>query len=277
MMKPLDIGVCSWSLKQPDLVSACKVAKEQLGLSLMQVGFFDTSVLDEANDDKILSALGDNGIEASATCIGYATEDYSSIAQIAKTGGYLPDEYWDERFKLTLRVRDISAKLGAKMLMTHIGFVPHDSSAPAYATMVERLKKVTDALGEKGITLVMETGQEPPDALIGFIAAVGRENIRVNFDPANMILYGVGKPVEAVDVLKDYISHVHAKDATWSKAPGKEWGQEVVLGTGDADVPRIVQKLKSYGYAGPLVIEREAGDERISDVRTGIDLLRSLV
>jgi L-ribulose-5-phosphate 3-epimerase len=276
-MKPFDIGVCSWSLRQPDLATTCKVAKEELGLNLIQVGFFDTSVLDESRDDAVVKTIENSGMEVSATCIGYAGEDYSSIAQIAKTGGYLPDASWDERFKLTLRVRDITAKLGTSMLATHIGFVPHDKKSPAHATMVDRLKKVTDALGEKGITLVMETGQEPPDALVDFIKAVGRSNIRVNFDPANMILYGVGKPTEAVDVLKDYIAHVHAKDATWSSAPGKEWGQEVVLGTGQANIPQIVGKLKAYGFTGPLVIEREAGDTRIADVKAAIKLLRSVV
>lgn len=276
-MKPFDIGVCSWSLKQPDLATTCKVAKEELGLKLIQIGFFDTSILDESKDDDILETVERAGMEVSATCIGYAGEDYSSIAQIAKTGGYLPDPYWDERFKLTLRVRDITAKLGTKMLATHIGFVPHDKQSAAYATMVDRLKKVTDSLGELGITLVMETGQEPPEALVDFIKAVGRPNIRVNFDPANMILYGVGKPTEAIDVLKDYIVHVHAKDATWSDAPGKEWGAEVVLGTGQADIPQIVAKLKSYGFKGPLVIEREAGETRIADVKTAIRLLKTLV
>jgi L-ribulose-5-phosphate 3-epimerase len=276
-MKPFDIGVCSWSLKQPDLATTCKVARDDLGLKLIQIGFFDTSVLDESRDDGIVKVVRDSGMEVGATCIGYAGEDYSSIAQIARTGGYLPDASWNERFRLTLRVRDITAKLGTTMLATHIGFVPHDAASPAYATMVDRLKQVTDALGEKDITLVMETGQEPPDALVGFIKAVGRPNIRVNFDPANMILYGIGKPSEAVDVLKDYIAHVHAKDATWSSAPGKEWGAEVVLGTGQADIPQIVGKLKAYGFNGPLVIEREAGETRIADVKAAITLLRSLV
>ncbi len=276
-MKAFDIGVCSWSLKQPDLPSACRVAKQDLGLALIQLGFFSTDVLDESKDDAVLQGVRASGIEVSATCIGYAGEDYSSIAKIAQTGGYLPDDCWDERFKLTVRVRDITVKLGVKMLATHIGFVPHDPGASQYAVMVDRLKKVTDALGEKGITLVMETGQEPPEALVGFIKAVGRPNIRVNFDPANMILYGVGKPTEAVDVLKDYISHFHAKDATWSSSPGKEWGAEVVLGTGEANIPEIVRKLRAYGFAGPLVIEREAGDTRIADVQTAIKLLKSLV
>ncbi len=276
-MKPLDIGVCSWSLKQPDLASACRVTKEELGLSVIQLGFFDPSILDASGDDAILAAVEDNGLEVSATCIGYGTEDYSSIAQIAKTGGYLPDDYWDERFKLTCRVCEITAKLGVSMLMTHIGFVPHDKADPNHAKMVDRLKQVTDALGEKTITLLMETGQEPPDTLVEFIGDVGRDNIRVNFDPANMILYGVGNPVEAMDVLKDHISHIHAKDATWSTNPGTDWGEEVVLGTGQADIPQVVAKLKSFGYQGPLVIEREAGETRVADVQAGIKLLKSLV
>lgn len=276
-MKPLEIGVCSWSLKQPDLASACRVTKQELGLDLIQLGFFDTSILDESGDDAILAAVKDNDLEVSATCIGYASEDYSSIAQIAKTGGYLPDEFWDERFKLTCRLSEITAKLGVSMLMTHIGFVPHDKADPAHGKMVDRLKQVTDVLGEKDITLLMETGQEPPATLVEFIGEVGRDNIRVNYDPANMILYGVDKPYEVIDVLKDYISHIHAKDANWSTDPGTEWGEEVVLGTGQADIPQIVSKLKSFGYDGPLVIEREAGDTRIADVQAGIKLLETVV
>ena len=92
-----------------------------------------------------------------------------------------------------------------------------------------------------------------------------------------MILYGVGEPIEAVQLLRDKIVHVHMKDATWSSTPGDDWGEEVVLGTGEADIPRIVSKLRSNGYAGPLVIEREAGDNRIGDIKEAINLLRDLV
>ena len=86
------------------------------------------------------------------------------------------------------------------------------------------------------------------------------------------VLYGVGDPVEAVGILADKIVHCHMKDATWSDKPAQEWGEEVVLGSGQADIPRIVSKLRAQGYTGPLVIEREAGDNRVGDIKEGIRL-----
>jgi sugar phosphate isomerase/epimerase len=143
--------------------------------------------------------------------------------------------------------------------------------------MVDRVKAVCDELGQRGLTLLMETGQEEARALLSFMGSVGRDNIGANFDPANMILYGVGDPVEAVGLLKEQIAHVHMKDANASSKPGQDWGEEVVLGTGEAEIPRIVSKLRACGYAGPLIIEREAGNQRLTDIRSAKDLLQSLV
>lgn len=276
-MKPLQIGVCSWSLRQPDLATALKVAKEQLGLSLMQVGFFDEAVLDASGDRAVVDAVQVSGVEVSATCVGFVGEDYSSIDAIAQTGGYRPDDQFAARLAKTIRVRDLTVALGAPMMTTHIGFVPAGGSGPAYVTMVERLKRVCDALDEKGIVLTMETGQESAEHLMQFIEDVDRRNIRVNFDPANMVLYGVGDPVEAVGVLGERIAHVHCKDAKFSDSPGKAWGQEVPLGEGEANVSGVLSKLRQIGYTGPLVIEREGGDDRIGDVRAGISFLQSLL
>jgi len=276
-MKPLQIGVCSWSLRQPDLATALRVAKEQLGLDLMQVGFFDEAVLEASGDRAVVDAVQASGLEVSATCVGFVGEDYSSIDAIAQTGGYRPDDQFAARLAKTIRVRDLTVALGAPMMTTHIGFVPEGGSGPAYASMVERLQRVCDALGEKGVVLTMETGQESAAHLMQFIDDVNRPNIRVNFDPANMVLYGVGDPVEAVGVLGERIAHVHCKDARFSDSPGKTWGQEVPLGQGEANVSGVLGKLRQIGYTGPLVIEREGGDDRIPDVRAGISFLRALL
>ena len=273
-MQPLDIGVCSWSLQIPDLDRCLSAIKNELGLNVVQLGWWDDGYKET---DKVLSLVAKHGMTVSATCAGFAGEDYATIAKIAETGGFKPDATWDERFKKMVELADLTVQLDTKLLGVHIGFVPHDTNDPQYAVMVDRLKKVTDALGERGVTLVMETGQEKAEDLLTFIAAVGRDNIAVNFDPANMILYGVGEPIEAVQLLTDRIIHVHMKDATGSDKPGDEWGAEVVLGTGEADIPRIVSKLRSNGYAGPLVIEREAGDHRIGDIKEAIHLLRDMV
>jgi len=273
-MQPLAIGVCSWSLQIPDLDRCLATIRNELGLEVVQLGWWDDGYKEM---DKVLSLVEKHGLTVSATCAGFAGEDYGTIARIAETGGFKPDATWDERYAKMVELSDLTVLLKTKLLAVHIGFVPHDTHDPQYAVMVDRLQRITDALGERGVTLVMETGQEKAEDLLAFIAAVGRNNIAVNFDPANMILYGVGEPIEAVQLLKDRIVHVHMKDATWSVKPGDEWGVEVVLGTGEADIPRIVSRLRSNGYAGPLVIEREAGNNRIGDIEEAIDLLRDMV
>jgi sugar phosphate isomerase/epimerase len=276
-MQPFQIGVCSWSLRQPDLPAALRVTGQELGLKLIQIGFFDEAVMDPANDRAVLEAVAHSGLTVSATCVGFAGEDYATIDAIARTGGYVPDADFDRRLAKTLRVRDLTAALGAPMMTTHIGFVPRERRSPLYRTMVDRLQRVTDALAEKEIMLTMETGQEPATHLRQFIHDVGWDTIRVNFDPANMVLYGAGDPVEAIGILGDKIAHVHAKDARPSDQPGKVWGQEVRLGDGQADLPGVIAKLRQVGYAGPLVIEREAGQDRVADVRHAVAYLQSLL
>jgi L-ribulose-5-phosphate 3-epimerase len=273
-MKPLQIGVCTWSLKIPDIDTCLGTIRDELGVGLVQIGFWG----DEYKDvDRIRKLVEKHGIEVSATSLGFAEEDYTSIATIAATGGFKPDAYWAGRLAKATAYAEFTQALGVKLLGCHIGFVPHDKADPQYGVMVDRMKQVCDALGARGVTLVMETGQEKAQDLLAFIAAVGRPNIAINFDPANMILYGVGEPLEAITALLPKVVHCHMKDATWSKEPGKAWGEDVVLGTGQADIPRLVSKMRAGGYKGPLVVEREAGDNRLADVKEAIKLLKALV
>lgn len=275
-MKPLETGVCSWSLQPPDVATGLATVKNELGLGVVQLGFFDDALLDEANDAKVIAAVEASGIELSGTCLGFAGEDYSSIQKIAATGGYVPDDTFEKRFEITKRGAALSQKLGVPLLTVHVGFVPEEKGA-RHDAIVERLKRIAGVLGDHGLTLTMESGQEKPEALREFIDAVGAGNVKANFDPANLILYGAAEPVAALDVLGDMIAHVHMKDATWSKNPGEDWGEEVVLGTGEANIPAVLAKLQAQGYQGPLVIEREAGDSRVADIRTGAALLATLV
>jgi len=270
----MQIGVCTWSLAIPDLATTLATIKDKLQLGVIHLGFFDDSYKEP---NKILDIVKAGGLQVSATCIGFAGEDYSTIQKIAQTGGYLPDGVFDERFAKTVAVADITKQLGLDLLTVHIGFVPEDHSDPKHAVMIDRARRLADALGERGVKLVMETGQETPHNLIAFMDAVGRPNVAVNFDPANMILYGVGEPVEAVSLLAGRIAHVHMKDAVWADKPRQSWGEEVVLGTGRADIPRIVSKLRAQGYNGTLAIEREAGNQRIADITEAINLLKSLL
>lgn len=273
-MADLPIGVCTWSLAMPDLSQTLATVRDTLGIGTIHLGFFDDGY---KQPDAIFEAVQSSGLTVSATCVGFAGEDYSSIQAIARTGGYMPDDVFEARYAKTVGVADITGRFGTDMLSVHIGFVPEDRGDAKHGVMVDRVRRLADALGERGIKLVMETGQETPESLVEFMDEVGRSNLGVNFDPANMILYGVAEPIDAVTLLGDRIMHVHMKDATWSDKPREAWGEEVVLGTGEADIPRIVSKLRAQGYTGALAIEREAGDRRVADIQEGVRLLQSLL
>jgi L-ribulose-5-phosphate 3-epimerase len=274
-MNPLQIGVCTWSLGAPDLPSALQLAHRKLGVRLVQLGFFEPAHFEQL--DQIEAVLPDADLEISATCLGHPGEDYTTIASIARTGGYRPDTLWPERWAATLCARDATARLSVALMATHVGRVPENAGSTEYANLRQRVQQVADALDEKQITLAMETGPEPAERLAQFMADVNRPNVKINFDPANLILYGVGEPVAAIEVLRQHVAHVHMKDAVWSAKPGVDWGQEVPLGEGDADIPRVVSRLRAIGYAGPLVVEREAGAQRLRDIQEALDLLESLL
>ncbi len=131
--------------------------------------------------------------------------------------------------------------------------------------MRDRLRELADVAGERNVALGLETGQESAAALDLFLADVDRANVGVNFDPANMLLYGSGDPIEAVTLLAPRLSQVHIKDATASGKPGA-WGSEVVVGTGDVDWTAFAAALRAGGYRGDMMIEREAGNSRIDDI-----------
>jgi L-ribulose-5-phosphate 3-epimerase len=268
-----DIGVCSWSLQpqgMEDLVSKLK----SLGLEHIQLGLLELVMLDDKRKHLELGHLRHSNLKITATMMSFPSEDYSSIAIIRDTGGFVPDKDWPLRKQLTIQAAKLTKELDVKWLTTHIGFVP-PSSHEKYEVMITRVREIAAALGEEGLALLMETGQEEDTELLQFLNDLAVRNVHINFDPANMILYGAGDPIEAVQTLGRHIRHVHIKDGTLSKQPGVIWGEEVPFGQGQVGPRRFFNALKEVGYGGPLVIEREAGNNRLSDVRTAIEAIKA--
>jgi sugar phosphate isomerase/epimerase len=139
--------------------------------------------------------------------------------------------------------------------------VPHDRSLPLYREIVAVARDVCDHCAALDQSLHLETGQETADDLLAFIHDVERSNLGINFDPANMILYGTGEPIAALKKVGRFVKSVHCKDGKWAQNPGKEWGQEVPLGAGDVGMENYLRTLKEIGYDGPLTIEREIPQE----------------
>ena len=115
--------------------------------------------------------------------------------------------------------------------------------------------------------------------LLRFIQNVERDNLFINFDPANMIMYGVGEPIAALETLAPHVRSVHCKDAKWAAQPGQQWGREVPLGQGDVDMEAFLRTLKKIGYDGPLTIERELSQDparQRTEVAQAISVLNGL-
>ncbi|MHC4065081.1 MAG: sugar phosphate isomerase/epimerase family protein [Planctomycetota bacterium] len=276
-MRPLEIGVCSWSINRTRPKEAVRAAAERHQVHVVHLGFFDEQTLGATSAEGVREAAGDAGVEISATFAAFPGEDYRTISTVAETGGYLPDERFSARLDFTRRVADLSAELGVPLLAIHVGTVPPNTSGDDYRKLAQRAGQVADMLAERNLCLLLETGREPAETLLGFIDAVGRGNVAVNFDPGNMVLYGVGDPIRAVTSLRGRITHVHLKDAIASHQPGADWGTEASLGAGEANVARVVSKLRATGYQGPLIVERTAGRGDPGDLAESIDYLRTLL
>jgi sugar phosphate isomerase/epimerase len=195
-------------------------------------------------------------------CVG---EDYSTLESIHRTGGIAPDATWEQNRKNIKDTVGLAARMGLKLVTFHAGFIPHEETDPDYVKMLRRLTEVADMFSAANIGLGLETGQETAPALAALLRNLRRPIVGVNFDPANMILYNQGDPVQALRVLTPWIRQVHIKDATRTKLAGT-WGEEVPVGAGEVAWRDFFATLRQLNFAGDLVIEREAGTRRVADI-----------
>lgn len=223
--------------------------------------------------------LADFGIKITCVFAGFEGESYADIPTVKRTVGLMPRDTRAARTTELKSIADFARELKVNVVGIHLGFVPHDTSDPEYREMLEITRAVCDHCKRNGQALHLETGQEPVDVLIEFLDDVDRDNLFVNFDPANMILYGAGEPVPALEKLGSRVRSIHCKDATWSENPGETWGRETPLGEGDVDMDAFVKTLKKIGYDGPLTIEREIPEDparQKAEIGSAIELLERL-
>lgn len=275
-MRPLEIGICSWSIDRENVIGAIERAAQDLDLCVVQAGFFGETAVAQADSEAIRIAAAERSVDLSGAFIGFDGEDYSTIAAIRRTGGFVPDADLNNRLSVLAGAAALTASVGLDTLAVHLGTIPEDRGDRRYAVMLDRVRRAADACAEHRVALLAESGTESPVALRGFIVALERENVGVNYDAGNFVTYGTGNPVEAVGVLGDLIRHVHVKDSAASSEPGVRWGAAMPLGAGDANIPRVISKLRARGYVGPLVIEGKAPGGVLDPIRKDIDYLRSM-
>ena len=257
------IGVCSWSLKPADPQELARQVKS-VGIDRVQLALSPVATEPDTWGSAI-DVLRKAGIVVVSGMFSPIGEDYSTLETIRATGGIVPDKHWQANLAMATQIAAIAKRENIKAVTFHAGFVPHDHTDPDYAKLRDRLATLAKVFADAGCSLLLETGQETADDLTKFLDAVDQPNVGVNFDPANMILYGKGDPIEAISKLITRVKNVHIKDATASAKPG-EWGAEVPAGTGEVDWKQFFKVLIDANYTGYLVIEREAGDDRAGDI-----------
>ncbi|MCC6425433.1 MAG: sugar phosphate isomerase/epimerase [Phycisphaerales bacterium] len=280
------LGVCSWSVEPrgpDDLVAkvrSCGISAVQLALDPIRTGAW--------NEGETVAALRGAGIGILSGMMGTVGEDYSTLDSIRVTGGIAPDATWPANLAAAGESAGIAQRLGITLVTFHAGFLPHDSKDPKRLAMIDRLRQFAEVFAGHGVRLAFETGQESAGTLLGVLSevnsALGATGVKtmvgVNFDPANMILYGMGEPVDAMRALAPAIRQIHIKDANPTKTPGT-WGEEVAVGTGGVDWKAFFGVYKSVGMDSgdgiDLVIEREAGQDRIGDIKKAKAVVEKLV
>jgi sugar phosphate isomerase/epimerase len=264
------IGVCSWSLRPEspeDLVAkvrATGLENVQLALGPLLSGAW--------KKDALRSACAKAKIALVSGMMAMQGEDYTSLESIKATGGVRPDKHWKQNLEHARAAAALARELELPLVTFHAGFLPESRSDPERTKMVERLRILADVFHEQKLELGFETGQESAETLVEVLGRIDRPNVGVNFDPANMILYAKGEPVAALKRLSRDVLQAHVKDARASHKKGR-WGSEVVVGTGEVDWPAFLAHLRALPQTVDLLIEREAGDSRIEDIRKARELL----
>ncbi len=260
------LAICSWSLRTD--VDGVVAAMRQLGIGHVNLAL--KPVFGEGGDE-YLAAVCRQSWKVSSTTIGFFQEDYTSLESIRATGGIVPDEFWPQNRQMVERAAKITAQQGVRYLTMHAGFIETDNATQA-ERLRDRLLCLADAADQFGIVLLLETGQETAGCLRELLEELNHPAIGVNFDPANMILYDKGNPIEALQTLAPWIKHIHIKDAIRTKQPGC-WGTEVPWGEGEVGSEAFLRTLQDVGFAGALAIERETGDNRLGDIQLAVERL----
>ena len=269
--KPLRLGLIIGIGKDPGAAIA-KV--HDLGLPTCQVFADDFA---PAQVGRLRQALDKHGIEATSLVVGGPGKEVYDFYQGPLTIGLVPSETRAARIAHIKNASDFAKQCGIPGVQTHCGFIPENPNDPVYKETVTAMREVAAYCKRNGQDFRYETGQETPITLVRAIHDVGLDNQGVNFDLANLILYGKANPVDAIEILAPYVQGIHAKDGLWPTNP-KDLGEEVPIGKGKVDFPRIIARLKELNYRGAVTIEREiSGPRQMEDVRAAKAYLDKLI
>ncbi len=270
---PIRLGVVVWIQDGQTAEEAVKRVHD-LGLSTCQIGF-EHLTADVAAP--LTAALKKYGVEATAFSEHGPGKRVFTFYEGPETVGIIPPATRQARIRNLKLAADIARQCHIPAVHTHCGFIPENPNDPLYPQAVAAVKEVGNYCKEQGRIFLCETGQETPITLLRLIEDTRLDNVFVNMDVANLILYGKGNPVDAMDVLGHRVRGIHAKDGLFPTDPRK-LGEEVIIGKGKVDFPAVLQQLKQVNYKGAMTIERETqGDQQKKDILQSKVFLENLI
>lgn len=248
----------------------------EIDLDCCQISCWHPEFYTEEAAKRIREAIDETGVEVTALWAGWTPAGEWNVQFGPQTLGLVPAAYREHRLAEVKAGADFAYRIGVENVVTHVGFLPETPDHPDYIGTVAALRNLCRHMAPRNQTFLFETGQETPMTMLRTIEMIGMPNVGINFDTANLILYGRGNSVDAIEVFGKYVRNLHLKDGNLPTS-GMELGKEVPLGTGRANIPEVLKRLEEIGYQGPWIIEREiSGEQQRKDIVAGRDLLREI-
>jgi sugar phosphate isomerase/epimerase len=260
-----------------DAVDEAFRAVADLGLQAIQLAAWNPATLSAQLAEKVRSAGPKHRVTVSSVWAGFTGPCVWNFTEGPSTIGLVPPQWRSHRVAELKKGADFAKQIGAPSITTHVGFIPENPADPEYKPTVAALKDVAGHCRSLGLGFWFETGQETPVTLLRTITDIGLDNLGINLDPANLVLYGKANPVDALDVFGKYVKGVHAKDGRYP-TNGNELGHETAVGQGKVDFKRLLPDLKKLGFNGAVIIEREiSGPQQTADIKASISYLTPLL
>lgn len=248
-----------------------------LGFSSCQLSAWDESLFTDEYAEIINEALKKYDVNVSTFWCGWCQPAPFNFYEGPLTLGLVPETYRYARACTLKRGSDFAKKIGVINVATHAGFLPESPLTTEYQSLVCTLRDVARYMKENGQYFLFETGQETPITLLRTIEDINLDNLGINLDPANLIMYGKANPVDALDIFGKYVRDVHGKDGVYP-VDGRHLGKEQPLGHGRVDYPKFIARLKEIGYDGVITIEREiSGEKQVEDILAAKEILEKLI
>lgn len=254
-MAEIKLGLCCRDVEGMELEAQFEQAR-RLGFDRVQIAMWRMEHLNAEHAQQTKALLARYGLVCTELWCGWTKPAYWDFRNGPSSLGLVPGEYRFLRLQDLFKGAAYARELGVTDVITHLGFIPQDPTDANYVGLIHALRHLTTELKKYGQFFSFETGQETPLVVRRCIEDVGADNIGVNYDPGNLLIYGNGNPVDGLDLLGDYVRSVHAKDATYPTS-GYEQGIETVMGEGQVDMKALIEKLKKHGFARVMSIEHE--------------------